>query len=235
MKKFLALFLALITILSVSLVACGKKDGESTNTTAPNDDLWTGAPIEPGTDSGSDSTPVTTLPPVDLTWVEDTARTTVYVTYGHNCNIRTEDSTSSTIVGEAVFGQAFQRIKYNDVWTVIEYNGNQRYIQTAFLDTIVEKVTFEPVENLTVYVKPGNTLNLRWALWSEETKEATLALSDGVPGGTALTVTGKNSTGWYRISYDGKTLYCSDDYVTTVNPADGTGTETATPTGPSMG
>ena len=234
MKKFLALFLALITILSVSLVACGDKDDKNpAATTDPNDDIFTGDPsVTSGNDSGSDTTPTTTLPPVNLTYTEDTARTTVYVTYGANCNIRTADNDSATVVGSAAFGASYQRIKYNDVWTAINYNGQERYIQTKFLDTIAEKVSFSTIDpGVTVYSIAETSLCLRWALYSDDTREITDA--EYVDKGVAMTKIGENGTGWSKVLYNDKTLYCKTEFISTNNPADGTGTNAAPSTGPS--
>lgn len=233
MKKFLALFLALITILSVSLVACGKKDGESTNTTAPNDDLWTGAPIEPGTDSGSDSTPVTTLPPVDLPYTEDTARTTIYVAYAGSCKLRSSDSDSADSAGTANFKDSFTRVKYNDYWTVVDINGTHKYIKTKFVTTDPKEITFTDVEPTTVYANVTKDLFLRWCIWSEQTAEEQANIGAVVSRGTALTKTGTTEKGWIRVTYEGKTLYCNGSLVSTEVPSDDTGTQ-APSTGPSV-
>lgn len=231
MKKFLAIFLALITILSVSLVACGDSN-EPADTKDPNDDIWTGDPVTTTDPATTTTAPVTTLPPVNLTYTEDTARTTVYVTYGANCNIRVDDNKNAAVVGMAAFGSSYQRIKYNDVWTVISYNGQERYIQTKFLDTIVEKVTFSTIDpGVTVYSIAETSLCLRWALYHDDTKDITDA--EYVDKGVAMTKIGENSLGWSRVLYNGKTLYCKSEFISTNNPADGTGADTTPSTGPS--
>ena len=196
MKKFLALFLALITILSVSLVACGKKDGESTNTTAPNDDLWTGAPIEPGTDSGSDSTPVTTLPPADLTWKND--GNTIYIANIHECKIYTtaDSNTVSNQAGSVKFGESYTRVRYNDLWSEITVNGVSRYVKTDYVTSDPGYVVYSQ-QDATVYVN-CDTLFLRWCNYDEATADATVAAV--VEKGTELKQTGVSQNGkWIRI------------------------------------
>jgi len=64
-------------------------------------------------------------------------------------------------------------------------------------------------------------------------KEIFITDAEYVDKGVAMTKIGENSLGWSRVLYNGKTLYCKSEFISTNNPADGTGANTAPSTGPS--
>ena len=220
MKKFLALVLALLTILSVSLVACGNNDDNPEETTTEPSDIWTGEATGDGTTTGGGDG---TTQPANMGWTDD--GNTVYVAYYHECNLRTSDSekNESNIAGTAKFGDSFTRVKYNDKWSVVLVNGAERYIKTEYLSSDNGYSSYQDVTPTTVYVT-ADSLVLRWAVYSEDTAEDTAAVY--LDKGDSLTQTGVSANGkWIRVTYKDATLYCSGTYVSTTAPSDDT-TET---------
>ena len=97
------------------------------------------------------------------TWIEDSARTFVYVRVDM-LNVRSDASVASnTLVGVIRFGESYTRVKYNSQWTVISYNGQNCYVSTAYLTTDSGSVLFDDIIPKTMYVNVEATLNL--ACW----------------------------------------------------------------------
>ncbi|MBQ8345464.1 MAG: hypothetical protein IJY42_04260 [Clostridia bacterium] len=217
MKKFLALFLALMAVLTVSLVACGD-GGDSEGETTTTEDFYVD-PTETTT-NGSNNTETTTA--ANDTWITD--GNTVYIVDCLSCNVRTSDSTSSTsnIAGTVKFGESYTRVKYNNKWSVIMVDGNERYIKTDYV-TADKSFTVYTEKNATVYVT-ANTLNLRWCYFGTDDDIAVI-----MKKGAALTQTGVSSGGWIRVEYEGNTLYCNGNYVSETEPTTDTSEGTQNP------
>ncbi len=146
MKKYLALALALITLMSCLLVAC-KKEGNPDDTD-PIDMPFLGGGTT--TTTGNGSTPEA--------WTE--AEGTVYV-LSNALNVRSSADMGNNIVGQAKYKDEFQRVKYNSTWTVIKYKDQECYISTKYVTTDKGSIEITPEDPAkTMYVNT-DYMNLR--------------------------------------------------------------------------
>jgi len=223
MKKFLALFFALMLVLSCALVACSK-DKKTEDEGDDGDDVMIGYQT---TTSNTTVDPANTDTPVNLTWVEATGD--VYVVAGA-MNVRNATNyDKASIVGTVNFGDKLTRVKYNDLWTVITYGGVECYVATKYLTADVGEVTFNDVTPVKVYVNVENTMNLRSQPYFISGDDSNIAFS--VKRGTELTQTGVSANGkWVRVTYtytpEGKTeavtavCYCRPANISTTIPGE---------------
>lgn len=234
MKKFLALFFALVMALSCVLVSCGGTGDDPENTT--DDGEWIPQNTPAPTTTASTTLPAATTAPnkpsTDYTWTEDTAGATVYVRIDA-VNVRSDTIVNdTTYVGTAKFGESYKRVKYNDQWTVIVYNGQNRYISTAYITTDNGSVLFDAVTEKTMYINVEATLNLRTSTFvtNPDGTKYQDNIDTPVKRGVAVTQIGVSKNGnWAKIKYDGKTLYCNTAYLSETVPSDETGNTPVTP------
>ena len=247
MKKFLAIFLVLVMILSVALVACNKKDKDNND---DDDDGWSNG----GTTSSDVTTPSTdeTLPSGSgeknpsssgsIVWTDK--NDTIYV--AHDTYLRTEplDSAKSGILVK--LGDALSRkAASNGVWDKVDYDGNTYYIYNYVTVSNKSLVTFdkydEPIEtsiiNTDTTGKAPTQTNLRYSPVYDETGNLN---NLGVSGVTkAMTSNGElkilainQSKTWVLVEYNGKDaqgktvsgeFYCRPAYLEKLQtPADTT-------------
>ena len=182
-------------ITSVSLVACKDKKEEGEDT---GDDL-----LFPGAVSDYVGTP-----PSD----DDTSNSYVFtdvneMVYVKNClkvNLRNSPSaaTQDNIVGTLTFGEekTYKRVKYNEVWSGLEINGEVLYVNSDYLTTDDGFVVFNDAD-MTVYVNNTvSTSGLR--VYNFTDNKANNCLWGVVKNGAELHVTGvsKNNQ-WYRVEF----------------------------------
>ena len=232
MKKFLVLFLALVMALSCVLVSCNKGGDDPADTSDGGE--W----IPQNTPPAVTTAPVTTAPESgnkpssDYTWTEDTASTTVYIRVD-KLNVRSDTIVSeSTYVGTAKFGESYKRVKYNDQWTVISFNGQDRYVSTAYVTTDNGSVIFDEITEKTMYINVEATLNLRTSTFvtNPDGTKYDANIDTPVKRGVSVTQIGVSKNGnWAKIKYDGKTLYCNTAYLSETVPGDETGNTPVTP------
>ena len=234
MKKFLALFLVLVMALSCVLVSCGK-DGEDPNASTSDDGAWIAPSTQATTTAATTPEPVSTSKPsTEYTWTDDTASTTVYVRidalYIRNDTLMDD----KTIAGTAKFGDSFTRVKYNDQWTMISYNGKNCYVATAFITTDNGSVKFDDVAEKTMYINVEATLFLRTSTYTKNPDDTRYEdnIYSSVKRGVAVTQTGVSKNGnWARVKFEGRTLYCNTAYLSDTVPSDDTSvTPDPTPT-----
>ena len=205
MKKLVCLLLALLMITSVSLVACKdkKNDGEDTG-----DDL-----LFPGMSSDyAGITSSTTDEPTsyEFTDVDE-------MVYVKNClmvNIRSTPSaaTKDNIVGTLSFGdeKTYKRVKYNEVWSGLEINGEVVYVNSDFLTTKDGFVVFDAVTK-TVY---ANNPEFGVNIYNFTDNEANNCKWGTAKHGAELNVTGiSKDQQWYRIDF----TYTENGQSVTVN------------------
>ena len=236
MKKLLCLLLALLMIASVALVACGDKDEDPVDT----DEDFDFIPSQnTGTGTGSDTTK--TEEPASYTF-EDVDQT-VYIQNCVQANVRSTPSASNknNIVASVDFGAQYKRVKYNEVWSGIEVDGEILYINTYFLTTKADEVVFEMKEGTpaVLYVtnidpNTGDVGNLYLRTFTSTTPDSDFHPLGNVGAvakhGAKLNVTGISADGhWYRVDFDTtdtngqpktiKNLYVYNGrYVTETNP-----------------
>ena len=241
MKKLLCLLLALLMIVSVALVACGDKNDDEINY---NDDDLAFNPTQStdvATDADTDATTTKaaeTTAPVSTNFTEVNEK--VYVQNCVQANLRSTPSATSDSNIKCVvdFGSSYTRVKYNELWSGIEVDGEILYINTYFLTTKPDEVVFNDV-TMTLYVtnidpNDGTLGNLKLRTFTSTNPDLDFHPTDNVGAiakhGAKLDVTGKSSDGhWYRVNFtstdsNGKTttvknLYVwNGKYVTETNP-----------------
>ena len=226
MKKTLALLLALATILTISLTACGKDDTQDPED--PGDEIIETPPVDDPKDSGNEpddsqsedtgkDDPVT--PPV----TEFEAKNDTIYILAPGANIRFEASKKSKVFAQAMYGKELKRTGTNGEWNRIELNGVTVYIQANLTTSDKNELTFNDLEPKTVYVNVDTQMNLRTTPLYFDGYIDNLFLVDGegLPRGTELTLTGVNVKGnWSRVEYDGKTYYCRPNNISETVPSD---------------
>ena len=223
MKKFLVLFIALVMALSCVLVSCDK-GGETPDNT--DDGAWIPQNTPAVTTPAATTAPEAgNKPSSDYTWTDDAAGTTVYVRIDA-VNVRSDTLVNdNTKVATAKFGDSFKRIKYNDQWTVISYNGQERYISTPYVTTDNGSVVFDEVAEKTMYINVEATLNLRTSTFvtNPDGTKYEDNIATPVKRGVAVVQIGVSKNGnWAKIKYDGNTLYCNTAYLSETEPGDET-------------
>ena len=149
---------------------------------------------------------------------------TVYATAG--VNIRAKASADADAIGTLIAGYSITRTSNSNGWSKVDYNGQTGYIKSDYLTTTKPQVTesnqtssssntsssksdIEEVKE-TVYATAG--VNIRAKASADADKIGTLA------AGGSITRTGKTSSGWSRVDYNGQTGYIKSDYLTTTKP-----------------
>ena len=149
---------------------------------------------------------------------------TVYATAG--VNIRAKASADADVIGTLIAGYSITRTSDSNGWSKVDYNGQTGYIKSDYLTTTKPQVTesnqtssssntsssksdIEEVKE-TVYATAG--VNIRAKASADANKIGTLA------AGGSITRTGKISSGWSRVDYNGQTGYIKSDYLTTTKP-----------------
>ena len=195
-KRILTLLLA--GLLAVSVVACNKPE-ENPNTTGSSD-------------AGS-------------TYITDSdgnriVNETVY-SLTNNLNLRNEASTTGEAAAKVDFGTVMTRLKAGDVWSLVEYEGEQYYVMSEYITTDdLAGSTFttcnkEMHTTTDANVRKYPTINS----YVENNVVKTLIK------GTTVTVVGENDT-WYKIAMDGKHYYISasvldDGTIPSINDIEG--------------
>ena len=242
MKKLLAVFLALMMVLSVSLMACKKDEQPRTDDEVEDDDFIVNKnnkndTTDTGDGKDDEDEGVDTSKGGNSGWVSEPV--TVYVR-ANQVNVRASASTKGAIVGNANMGDALTSESHNDSWYKITFNGAVAYISAAFVTANQNIVTFvEPTTvaaNSTITVKAGLTCNLR----SDPAGEAESTLKGSIDS-TKTTANGElkivkiNKTGtWAEVRFTGtdlenhtyngtEVLYCTTSVIAELASASSSG------------
>ncbi len=215
MKKILCLLLALLMIVSVALVACNENDNEPE---MPTDDDLAFNP-SPSTDSSATTEEVTTEAPVSYEFTD--VDETVYVKNCLKVNLRSTPSSfsSENIKGSLSFGdeRTYKRVKYNEVWSGLEIDGEIYYVNSEFLTTDDGFIVFEDADK-TIYTN-NTTSSSGVFVYNFTDTDADGAVWGAIKHGTALHVDGVSKNGkWYKISFtytdsEGKEVNAKDLYI----------------------
>ena len=224
---------------SVMLVACGDSGDE------PDDTEDEGLQFNPSVQTSDEqtteppaSTAAVTKEPVSYTFTD--ADETVYVQNCVQANLRTTPDSSAASKGVVDFGKSYKRVKFNDVWSALEIDGEIFYINTYFLTTSPNEVVFKDTEVKKLYVtnvdpNTGELGSLFLRTFTSTSPDTEYHPNGNVGAvakhGAPLEVTGISTDGnWYRVNFtftdeNGKTkteknLYVwNGKYVTEVDPA----------------
>ncbi len=225
-------------LVSVSLVACNN-DNDDPNGDDPFDDLAFNPSQSTDTEpTGASSTEeVTTSAPVSYTFTD--VDETVYVQNCVQANIRTVPDANAKSSGVVDFGKSYKRVKFNDVWSGIQVDGEIFYINTYFLTTSPNEVVFNDCDVKTLYVtnvdpNTGELGSLFLRTFTSTSPDTDYHPTGNVGAvakhGAKLEVTGQSQdNNWYRVNFtfvdeNGKTktvnnLYVwNGKYVTTTEP-----------------
>lgn len=218
MKKTLAIFLALIMILSVALASCNnKKPTSSSADDDPDNDFVAQTKTDDsgknGTDTGNNNTP---------TGVWTAANYAIYI-MGNKVNIRSDANTGSNskVLGSANIGDTFTATETNGEWYKISYNDATAYINASYITTNQDEATFEECEATPLKVKDEVVdknaekdidkyakvwLRTDPAITDDTATKYVLIYSDTANG--ELVKVGQNKAGtWYKVEYNNGTYY----------------------------
>ena len=218
MKKLLCLLLALLMIASVALISCDEEEPIENDEPLYNeeDDLAFNPTL---TTSDETTEEATTAAPTEYTFKD--VNETVYVKNCLKVNLRKTPSSLSNenIAGSLEFGdeRTYKRVKYNEVWSGLEIDGEIFYVNSEFLTTDDGFVVFEAAEK-TIYAV--NTVSSSGVfLYNFTDVDADGARWGTVAHGTPLQVTGVSKSGkWYRVSFtytddNGKEVTAKNLYI----------------------
>ncbi|MBR4012721.1 MAG: SH3 domain-containing protein [Clostridia bacterium] len=222
MKKTLAIFLALIMILSVALVACKSKT-TSSNT---NEEEESNEFVLQNKNDTSDTTDTSTD-------TDDKGESTVFVDFTStkklwvmsDVNLRSEPKMDSGVnkVGVEAGTELEASAKNND-WYKITYNGETRYVSVDYVTENKADTQFIISENeadwFTLTIKASgvstpNKINLRSKpVFADDVTYKTVTEED-VTTTNPLTVVGKNESGnWYIVTFKDEVYFLAITSVT---------------------
>lgn len=146
MKKFLAIFLALLTASAVALTACNKKDKENDDENENWDNDYTynynvGTSANTGTGTGLNNDSLGDNNFITGTWVN--TNDTVYIQ--HPTYLRYSTSKNDTSSTQVNFGDSLTRISTNNVWDKVLYNDAEYYVFSYLTTEKKGDVTFTDV------------------------------------------------------------------------------------------
>ena len=225
MKKTLALLLALMMILTVSLTACsnGNNSNNAGDDFEEEDDgfvMNNGTQTEDTNDTDADTNNDTNN---DGEW--EAVNKTVYTMWRINLRAEADRESDSIITVDAktaltVIAQTKVRetSEITTVWYKVSYNGQELCANSDYLTTNIDDTNFSTIEladqfDITVKAdSQGNTqtVNLRTMPTYDKLLPAPnmISVSNVDTQTKPMTVVGKNDTGtWYMVKYDGKDYY----------------------------
>jgi uncharacterized protein YgiM (DUF1202 family) len=207
MKKTLALFLALVTILSIALVAC-KSNTPPVSSNDADDDVWADRAntSETSTDTSNNKT--------KGGWTE--VNYTIYA-MANDLNIREDDSASSKSLGKVNIGAALTATAKSDDWYKISYNDGEAYVSADYITTDASEATFTDLtapETLVIkedtnnsYGEKGRNVNLRSnPVFDDESPYTTIYRNNTQNNELKkIAVNGKNNI--WKVTYNNETYY----------------------------
>ncbi len=226
MKKTIAILLALMTMLSFSLMACNKKGNNSGNTDDLDNDNFapssgTNSTNSSDTENGTGDGTGTGNNSGNLSgnWVAKAG--TVYLIAKSNIRSAT-DMKDSSIITNLEAGTALERVRTNNIWDEVTYDGKTAYVlsyRVASSKNEFEFIDYTGDDIKEIHVKPasGNNtpqINLRSTpmfptsatVEKYSSEDNVVCTINGV--GTAngeLKVVGINKSGTIlKVTFDGK-------------------------------
>ncbi len=215
MKKTLALLLALIMMLSVSLVACDNGNDVGNNgDDFEDDDGFVGITTTPNTDETDAETGKNTGAWEDV-------NVTVYV-LANNLNIRSAaDSDDSVILGKADINNSFVATAADKDWYKITYEGAEAYVNAAYVTTNQAEAEFvdctpEAIKIKNTVVDPNATKDLdKYAkvmlrtdpVVDDKTATNNVLIYSDTANGELVKVAANKAGTWYKVTYKDNTYY----------------------------
>ena len=209
MKKFLAIFLALMMILSVSLVACSEKKKP-----VDDDENWEGEdtynPLGTGTTAITEDSDDDNNGPVSGEWITKSDK--VYVGI-NGTNLREGPGKSYKVGTKVNFGTELTRTGTNGSWDKVTYNNVEYYVDSELVTTDGNDFAFgaDLAEPIVLTVVGDNKVNLRTSpFYSDDFKDENMGISGfdltNTSGANSLKKLAVSASGdWYKVSYTGTT------------------------------
>lgn len=128
-------------------------------------------------------------------------------------NIRSSSSTDSEILGKTSQGQEFTRYEVlENGWSKIDYNGQEAYIKTEYLEEVNQEAGAEGGEVAANVREPGSTITVKEnANIRSQPNTDSDSLGKASSGDTFTLVEEKD--GWCKFTYDGKDAYIRSDLI----------------------
>ena len=128
-------------------------------------------------------------------------------------NIRSSSSTDSEILGKTSQGQEFTRYEVlENGWSKIDYNGQEAYIKTEYLEEVNQEAGAESSEVTANVREPGSTITVKEnANIRSQPNTDSDSLGKASSGDTFTLVEEKD--GWCKFTYDGKDAYIRSDLI----------------------
>ena len=128
-------------------------------------------------------------------------------------NIRSSSSTDSEILGKTPPGQEFTRYEVlENGWSKIDYNGQEAYIKTEYLEEVNQEAGAEGSEVAASVREPGSTITVKEnANIRSQPNTDSDSLGKASSGDTFTLVEEKD--GWCKFTYDGKDAYIRSDLI----------------------
>lgn len=135
-------------------------------------------------------------------------------------NVRSSDSEKADKVGKASEGQQFTLLEEKvNGWSKIDFEGQEAYIKTEFLEKVGQTVTESaPANNVTNEEAAVASPSSGTATIKETIKLRKSASTDSEQLGVCYTgerleVIEKQSDGWSKVKYNGKTGYVKSEFL----------------------
>ena len=243
MKKFLAIFLALVTVTTISLTACSKDKGKTDDDFDDTDPFANQYLNNPSVNTG-DSTDTSYASGNNDNlhfgaWV--TKNDTVYVCHDTYLRYSTSNGDKSSQVVN--FGASLTRIATNGTWDKVSYNDAEYYVYSYLVTPNKGDVTFNKIEsdNVTSVINNDTTgrnptqMNLRTSPCFDEDLDnlgaSALTKAMTTAEGVEFKVIGINETKtWAKVYFKGKDarnmdidgeFYCRPSYLEYFKTSDG--------------
>ena len=128
-------------------------------------------------------------------------------------NIRSSSSTDSEVLGKTSRGQEFTRYEVlENGWSKIDYNGQEAYIKTEYLEEVNQEAGAESSEVAANVREPGSTITVKEnANIRSQPNTDSDSLGKASSGDTFTLVEEKD--GWCKFTYDGKDAYIRSDLI----------------------
>lgn len=128
-------------------------------------------------------------------------------------NIRSSSSTDSEVLGKTSQGQEFTRYEVlENGWSKIDYNGQEAYIKTEYLEEVNQEAGAEGGEAAASVREPGSTITVKEnANIRSQPNTDSDSLGKASSGDTFTLVEEKD--GWCKFTYDGKDAYIRSDLI----------------------
>lgn len=217
MKKILAIFLALVTIMSVALVACDKNNGGTTGGNSNDDDdddifvtQGNGKDTSDTKDTGDDN---------DTSSGWQVVTRTIYVADLSGVAIRKEASTASSRIGSVKFGEGVTAIAYNadSDWYRISYQSakaenNEAYVKGEWFTEDKDDLEFESCNEVLKVISGKTVSAFKSPCFSEANVNKYYHNGNGfvdtdTANGGLVKVGVSKSGAFWKVSFEGNTYY----------------------------